>query len=252
MNQVQDSHLLLDSRNQNFSSVWWLVCPPAHSHFQFSALICCWNDTGNCSATSLKRERYTRKHAWGGKNESGPRHCGYGIPLPRELDWPHVHVVLKFQRFKHGSTHLHRGKLAAKAGSICGRHVQNTVGTVIDTASDLGTVWPTQAKTHSDQHRQRRVQGTLWRVQEAGESCRDHVSSRAFMHTCGSIEIQDWRHLVFLSPRRKPILFVCMWNFGKEVRLSRYDLLPNFTTWRVISCRQSRGPRDVEVSFCVE
>ena len=24
------------------------------------------------------------------KIESGPRHCGYGIPLPREFDWPHA------------------------------------------------------------------------------------------------------------------------------------------------------------------
>ena len=90
------------------------------------------------------------------ENGSGPRHCGYGIPLPRELDWPHVHVVLKFQRFKHGSTHLHRGKLAAKAGSICGRRVQNTVGTEMarrlgHSLTNTGKVAfrPTQAETRS-------------------------------------------------------------------------------------------------------
>ncbi len=71
MNKVQDSHLLLESRNQSFSLVWWLVCPPKYTHFQFSVR---WNDNvwkwpkqleyGNCSARS-KRERHTSQHAWG-------------------------------------------------------------------------------------------------------------------------------------------------------------------------------------------
>ena len=164
MNQVQDSHLLLDSRNQSFSLVWWLVCPPTYTHFQLSALMLLkWQHmkmTNSCNTgiVSIVKTWEIHKSArlrW--KMKVDPVFVDMGF-LFRGNSVGRMHVVLKFQRFKHGCTHLQRRKLPAKAGSICGRHVQNTVGTVIEMPRRFGHILtntskdafrPSQAETRS-------------------------------------------------------------------------------------------------------